>query len=321
MVEPLIDSNLWKASFTLGDWNTRASVRTSDYQYKLPPDLEKQLESRDWFPPALLPYLKHPEVKLADKAITKRLCANHLVNFLNYTTLLEHQIVNRSVELIIHDELEFTIPSRMKTAALQLYTDEGYHALFSYQLAEQVSKFYDMATQSTIHRRITKLNQLIHTTPDKQKSITWLLIGFVSETIIAKDLRDVYQKNLVCCVQEMLKDHLADEARHSRYFSEVFHYLWIQMSDEQRILSAKQLLDIILIFFETDKKWLELSLRSVQLSETTVDQVVTMMADPHAHILRAREGASTTFQALKKAGFFKRTDIRQLFSNVGLIDE
>ncbi len=320
MVEPLIDSGLWKTSFTLGDWNIRASVRTSDYQYKLPPDLEKQLESRDWFPPALLPYLRHAEVRLADKAITKRLCANHLVNFLNYTTLLEHRIVNRSVEIIVHDELEFAIPPRMKTAALQLYTDEGYHALFSYQLAEQISEFYGMATQSTMHRRIIKLNKLIDTTPDKQKSITWLLVGFVSETIIAKDLRDVYQKTLVCSVQEMLRDHLADEARHSRYFSEVFHYLWLQMSDEQRLSSARQLLDIILIFFETDQKWLELSLRSVQLSETAVEQILTMMADPHAHILRAREGAIPTFQALKKAGFFKRPEIRQLFSKMGLID-
>lgn len=321
MVEPLIDSGLWKNSFTLGDWNTRASVRASDYQYKLPPDLEKQLESRDWFPPALLPYLRHPEVRLADKAITKRLCANHLVNFLNYTTLLEHRIVNRSVEIIVHDELEFAIPSRMKTAALQLYTDEGYHALFSYQLAEQISEFYGTTTPSTMHRRIIKLNQLIDTTPDEQKSITWLLVGFVSETIIAKDLRDVYQKTLVCCVQAMLKEHLADEARHSRYFSEVFHYLWLQMSDEQRISSGRQLLDIILIFFETDQKWLEWSLRSVQLSETAVKQILTMMADPQAHILRAREGASPTFQALKKAGFFKRPKIRQLFSNMALIDE
>ncbi|MGF6397970.1 hypothetical protein ABH905_001636 [Pseudomonas frederiksbergensis] len=30
----------WARRFTLGDWNTRASVRTSEHDYLLPPDLE-----------------------------------------------------------------------------------------------------------------------------------------------------------------------------------------------------------------------------------------------------------------------------------------
>jgi hypothetical protein len=321
MVEPLIDPRTWKNRFTLGEWNTRASVRTSDHHYQLPSDLEKQLQSRDWFPPALLPYLSHPEIKSADQAITKRLCANHLVNFLHYTTLLEHRIVNRSVEIIIHDELDFPIPPRMKTAALQLYTDEGYHALFSNQLAKQIIEFYGMPDQPVTHNRITRLNNLIHSTPEKQRALTWFLVGFASETIIAKDLRDIYKDTLICSVQEMLSDHLTDEARHSRYFSEVFHYLWLQMSDELRITSAKQLLEALLIFFETDQQWLERSLRSVQLSETTVEQILVTMADPHAHILRIRSGASSTFKALKKAGFFKQPEIQNLYFKMALIDE
>ncbi|QHF47508.1 aminobenzoate oxygenase [Pseudomonas sp. S35] len=321
MIEPLIDPGIWKNRFTLGEWNTHASVRTSDHHYKLPTDIEKQLESQDWFPPALLPYLSHPEISSADPAITKRLCANHLVNFLHYTTLLEHRIVNRSVEVIIHDELEFTIPRRMKTAALQLYTDEGYHALFSNQLAEQVIDFYGMTDRPTTHRRITRLNHLIDRTPDKQRALTWFLIGFVSETIIAKDLREVCQNTLVSSVQEMLSDHLADEARHSRYFSEVFHYLWFQMSDEVRLSSARQLLEILFIFFESDKKWLERSLRSVQLSKTAVQQILITMADPQHHIFRTRSGASSTLQALKRADCFKQPEIRQMFSNRRLLDE
>ncbi|WP_460133171.1 diiron oxygenase [Pseudomonas sp. S1_E04] len=321
MVEPLIDPSMWKTHFTLGNWNTRASVRTSDHHYKLPSDLEKQLQSRNWFPPALLPYLNHPEIKLADQAITKRLCANHLVNFLHYTTLLEHRIVNRSVEVIIHDELDFPILPHMKTAALQLYTDEGYHALFSNQLAEQIIGFYGMTDQPVTHKRITRLNNLIDSVPNKQRALTWFLVGFVSETIIAKDLRDIYQNSLVCSVQDMLSDHLTDEARHSRYFSEVFHYLWLQMNDELRMSSAIQLLEILLIFFETDEQWLERSLRSVQLSEATVEQILVTMADPHAHTLRIRSGASATFQALKKAGFFKQPEIQNLFFKMALIDE
>jgi hypothetical protein len=37
----------------------------------------------------------------------------------------------------------------------------------------------------------------------------------------------------------MLRDHLADEARHSRYFAEVFHYLWLSMNSRQRMFRAE----------------------------------------------------------------------------------
>ena len=46
--------------FSLGDWNTRASVRASAHDYRLPDDVAQQLETRHWFPPTFLPYLAHP---------------------------------------------------------------------------------------------------------------------------------------------------------------------------------------------------------------------------------------------------------------------
>lgn len=102
---------------------------------------------------------------------------------------------------------------------------------------------------------------------------------------------------------------------------QINHYLWFQMSDEVRLSSARQLLEILFIFFESDQKWLERSLRSVQLSKTAVQQILITMADPQAHILRTRSGASSTFQALKRADCFKQPEILQMFSNRGLLDE
>jgi len=105
-------------------------------------DVAQQLETRHWFPPAFLPYLAHPAIEAAGRSVVHRLTANHLVHFLDYTTLLEHRIVNRAVEVIVHGELPIDVPPPMKTDALQLYTDEGYHALFSNQVAEQIAGVY-----------------------------------------------------------------------------------------------------------------------------------------------------------------------------------
>jgi hypothetical protein len=208
----------------------------------------------------------------------------------------------------------------MKTAALQLYTDEGYHALFSNSLAEQIAVFYGISPRPVIPQRITQLNTLLERTPDKHRALAWFLVGFVSETIIAKELLDVCRDDLVSSVQAMLRDHLADEARHSRYFSEVFHYLWLTLNSPQRTFAARLLLDIIRIFFEVDERWMRQSLQGAGLDETVVTQVLGELTSPQATLLRARSGAGATHQALKKAGFFDLPYNRQLFMKAGLID-
>ncbi len=72
----------WALRFTLGDWNNHASVRTSRHDYRLPEDLQLQLQTRFWFPPAFLPYLSHPAIEAAGSKIMHRLAASHLVHFL-----------------------------------------------------------------------------------------------------------------------------------------------------------------------------------------------------------------------------------------------
>ena len=324
MTEPRADDlslpDAWEQRFTLGDWNTRASVRTSEHTYQLPSDLERQLETRHWFPPAFLPYLNHPAIETAGSAITHRLSANHLVYFLDYTTLLEHRIVNRSVETIVHDELGVSIPRRMKNAALQLYTDEGYHALVSNGLAEQIAAFYGMFDRPVMPQRIIRLHALLERTPDRHKPLAWFLTGFVSETIIAKDLLDICRDALVDGVQEMLRDHLADEARHSRYFCEVFHYLWLHLNSAQRLFCAGLLPELIRVFFEVDERWLRASLRFVGLSETGCLEIIEGLSDAQTTLQRARSGASATLGALEKAGFFDLPCNRQRFIQAGLID-
>ncbi|SMQ28651.1 P-aminobenzoate N-oxygenase AurF [Pseudomonas helmanticensis] len=310
----------WALRFTLGDWNNRASVRTSQHDFLLPEDVEQQLETRHWFPPAFLPYLAHPAIQAAGAAVRHRLAANHLVHFLDYTTLLEHRIVNRAVETIIHGELPAYIPARMKNAALQLYTDEGYHALFSNRLAEQIASRYAIVDRPVMPLRISRLNSLIARTPQGNRPLAWFLLGFVSETIIARELLDACRDSLVSSVSDMLRDHLADEARHSRYFAEVFHYLWLTLNSRQRTFSAKLLLEVIGLFFEVDPRWLQQSLRGAGIAESTIKEIVDGLADAQASRQRAKTGATATLDALKNAGFFALPDNQKLFAKAGLID-
>lgn len=306
--------------FTLSDWNTRASVRTSPHDYRLPDNVQEQLETRHWFPPTFLPYLAHPAIEAAGRSMLHRLTARHLVHFLDYTTLLEHRIVNRAVETIVHEELPVAVPAPMKTAALQLYTDEGYHALFSSQVAEQIASLYAITGRPVMPGRITRMNLLIARTGQEHQPLARFLLGFVSETIIARELLDVCRDSLVSGVNDMLRDHLTDEARHSRYFTEVFHYLWLHLDPRQRTFTATTLLDILEIFFEVDEHWLKESLCGAGIANTTVMDILGTMTTAQAIRQRARSGSLATISALKKAGFFAEPQNQTLFARAGLID-
>lgn len=305
--------------YTLGDWDNKAAVRVRKDDYRLPEDLEQQLWVRDWFPPAFVPYIEHPLIKAAGRSIVQRLEANHLVYFLDYTTLLEHRVVNRSVETIVHGELDVTIPNMMKTAALQLYTDEGYHALFSNEVAEQVAAMYGIGDRQT-PRRIERLLGMIDTIHSTHRPLAWFLMGFVSETIIAKELLAITRESLVSTVYRMLRNHLEDEARHSRYFSEVFQFLWAVLAPPLRDQAARMLLEIIGLYFEPDASWLMSSLASVGFDEQSSRLIIADLLQPDAHIQRLRSGTVSTFAAMKKARFFDNEHNRQLFSQAGFID-
>lgn len=305
--------------YTLGDWDNKAAVRTRRDHYRLPDDLEQQLSIRDWFPPAFIPYVEHPLVHRAGRAVAQRLAANHLVYFLDYTTLLEHRVVNRSVETIVHGELAVPIPRQMKTAALQLYTDEGYHALFSNEVAEQIAALYGIEDRQP-PRRINRLLAMIEATSPTDRPLAWFLLGFVSETIIARELLAVTRHTLVCTVYRMLRNHLEDEARHSRYFSQVFQYLWSALDATQRDLAAGMLLRIIGFYFELDEPWLLRSLASAGFEEQSSRQIISALLQPGAHAQRVRSGAVSTFTAMSNASFFDNDHYRMVFTQAGFID-
>lgn len=311
-----------RRSYTLGDWDNRSAVRSCKSSYQLPPcdELEQELQTRDWFPAAFIPYFAEPAIQHSERSVQQRLAANHLVYFLHYTTILEHKIVNRSVETLIHGDLQIQLPETMKIAALQLYTDEGYHALFSYQLAEQVVQLYAMPASPALPKRIRLMHELLARCPEAQRPLTWFLLGFVSETIIAKELLNIAGEKLVSRVYQMFREHLEDEARHSRYFSEVFDYLWTRLSPEQQRFSAGQLIDIIFIFAAVDQDWLDASLNDAGIPQAVAGTVIHSLLQPSAETQRARSIAGATLQAMTRAGFFEHEDNRRLFAHTGLID-
>ena len=138
--------------------------------------------------------------------------------------------------------------------------------------------------------------------------------------MIAKELLDAARKTLVSTVFMMLKSHLEDEARHSRYFSEAFNHVWTHLTYEQRAICARALVEIIAIFFETDTHWLNASLSTVNLEQAAIQQIVENLQTPHNYCQRVRSGARATFVAMARSGFFDDSENLQLFIGAGFIN-
>ncbi|MEX5341512.1 diiron oxygenase [Pseudomonas sp. I2] len=202
------------------DWHQNSAVRSRPYAYLLTPQDLADTDPERWYPTSLNPVLSLSEVTKLPSSTRLNAHVAHLVHFLDYTTTLELTVVNDAVASMTLGALKQNFDAVDQRAALKLYTDEGYHALFSRQIADQLVEHFDIARHPAM--RLLLLNQYIEQTPSTYKSLAVFMIAFVSETIITRELLDLSREQLVEPVFHMLRDHLHDEARHSVFFLIVF---------------------------------------------------------------------------------------------------
>lgn len=306
--------------FQIKNWDAKSSVRGSPNRYALPQDIDIQLKTKHWFLPRALPWLSEPAIQNLSSDISHVLLARYLVFFLEYTTALEHKVVNPAVEIIAHDELGLGIPVDLKLAAFQLYTDEGYHAFVAAAVATEVSKYYGLKKYDKPIQRILRLQNLINLDPARVKLAT-LVAGFVSETSITKELLDFTSDELVGPSYHMLSDHLRDELQHSNCFSNVFHYIWFELDNSSRTFASTLMVQMIREFFRLDDTWLTQTLAEIGVPGQEAIRIQRKLQEKNMCIARARSGATGTVKALKKSGFFDHGNNLMCFIEAGLLYE
>jgi hypothetical protein len=303
------------------EWNERSSVRTKPLKYEITSQDLSALGDRRWFVPNALSYLNHPAVLALGPAASQNLEGRFLVNFMEYTALLEHQVVNRSAEAIAHGRMPVPIAESAKLGALMLYTDEAYHSYFSALVAGQVAKHLNISLGERVSPRISKLQSLVSSVEAPDEPLAQFLVGFVVETVITKEFLKFSEGVLLGPVYRVLRDHLEDEWIHGRYFSSLFCHVWAQLGDRDRSLAARLLPEIILECFTIDHRWLELALSETGLASDDIAEIVDERRSRAATRLRAARGATATIHALKRAGFFRAKANADLFQDLGLLTQ
>lgn len=296
-------------------WEIDSCVRNRPYRYHVTNEDFKSQDSKNWFPSDLLPFLKSSHISNLSSEKLKALQASYLVHFLDYTTELEHSLVNRAVENIVHNKTGVDFSKQLQDIGLKIYTDEAYHALFSAELSNQISQHFKIKRHSS--KRIKRLQNLICQSTKAHKGLAIFLVAFVSETIIAKELLDLSRYNLIDPVSHMFRDHLHDEARHSQYFSDCFVWLWESLDYDKRLLCSQLIPNILSVFSEFDEPWLQKELLAHNVPQRQVE--ILLQETQHWSLTRLKLISTNTLYSIRRTDLLKNPEFQRLFEEGGVL--
>jgi hypothetical protein len=229
-----------------------------------------------FFPATLVPYLAHPAVQGLGPDARRELTLRHLYQFLGSTTHIETRVVNRGAEAIANDRMGLGFEASIRLAAFKVYCDEGYHALYSLDLADQIASVTGVAIPDAdygglVARLEASARRLLPDVPD----LAQLLQVIVFETLITAVLKDIpSDPTVVSAVRDLMRDHARDEGRHHRFFAALFPELWTRLHAELRERVARTLPRLIRDCLSWDTGPVKDSLRAAGLDAEAAERVI-----------------------------------------------
>jgi hypothetical protein len=284
-------------------WYDRASVRQAPRRVLGPGD-----EGLLFFAPDLVPVARHPLVTGLPEPAYQEILVQHLYRYLDFTAKLEYLVVNRTVAGIAHGSVGIPLPDEMRLDALKMYCDEGYHALFSVDLAQQVRErtgIRPMLPRTPYFLRRLE-ETLVELGPDR-RALAELLFVIVSETLISASLAEMPNTDdVVPVVRETIRDHAGDEGRHHAYFVIFLRQLWAHLTPDERGWAGRLVPRLLDTFLRPDLDTLRVELGGYGLTRDDTEQVI---AEVYAADVLATHGRNASRQ------------VRRYFEEVGAFDD
>lgn len=256
---------------TFVHWEQRASVRTKPRRTVGGGDSAPLL-----FPPELVPATEHPLVRARGPAAARRILAQSLYAYLDFTVVLEQSVVLPVTSRIALGRSGLDLPRRMRSDAFKITTDEAYHAQFCHEFVEQLAEHCGIPVALPDEPQFAgrvgavrdRFDPALHPLLD-------LVFVTVSETLVSAYLSDLPgDRRLPRPVRDVVGDHAEDEGRHHAYFRAFLRYLWPQLSERERRLVGPHVPDLVEAFLEPDLGAVTLALRDAGLDEREAATVV-----------------------------------------------
>ena len=276
-----------------------------------------------FFPHRLVPYLSHEAVRDLPPERHRELAVRHLYQFLLSTAHLETRVVNRGAELIANGRSGVELPTASRLDAFKVYCDEGYHSLYSLDLAEQIGGVTGVAVPGWDYGGfVDRLGEAVTATLPEHPRLGVLLQVVVFETLITAVLHEIPSDHtVVTAVRDTVRDHAKDEGRHHHYFTGFFHELWRQLDVPTRTAVAFAMPALMRSCLLWDVEPVRSSLELAGLDHDSATAVVHDCYGGDTGDERIRAICRAGLRMCESAGVLAVPGAAERFAAHGLIDE
>jgi hypothetical protein len=296
-------------------WHERATVRQAPRRMLSDGDASEHV-----FAPELVPVASHPLVAALPPERFELVLASHLVRYLEFTAVLETLVVNRVALGVARGTIGVPLPPEMRFDAYKIYCDEAYHALFSVDLARQVTAELDVPGADAEPMFLRRLRELLERTDPALRNLVELLFVVVSETLISATLTDLpSDAGVRPAVRDVVRDHALDEGRHHAYFAAFLRHLWPALSPAERRAAGRLVPALIRCFLLPDADGVAADLRRAGLSAEQAEAVVTEVFSPEAIGDQIRATAAQTIRCFAEVGVLDEPGALEEFQRAALI--
>lgn len=299
----------------ISDWDVKSSVRTKRRRM-----LDEVEDGKVFFPESLAPCARHPLVVSQGAQSVGTFLTRRLYQYLDFTTILEQEIVNPVLLRLSRDGYGFNLPAEMRFDAYRIYCDEAYHALSAADLIRQV-KVCTSVDPLVMNRPkfANVINRVRMFVPSGMEGLVDLCAAVVSETLISGTLSGIPADSAVVhTIREAVADHAADERTHHAYFTKVLEIVWPQLGHYNQTALGPLFGYFILSFLEPDKEaYIDLLLAG-GFSQAAACQIFSD-SHPKSEVLKETgHAARCTLRLLHRVGMLECQQTRESFLGLGL---
>lgn len=297
-------------------WYEQAGIRVDPRRML---DVELQA-GRNYWPPNLAPHVTHPLVERLGTGVRQELLVRQLYQYLQFTANYELRVINRATEMIANNRSGLPLSTEARLDAYKIYTDEGYHALYSTDMIRQVERTTGIAFREyDFDRFVRYLDDLEGQAPDL-RAVVQMLVVVVFETLITGTLTQIPKDgNVVEAVRDIVTDHAEDEGRHHAFFSCFFPILWGGLSPGQRTQVGRLVPQMIVRPLEPPAAVIRASLEGAGLGRDEVVQVLAESYPRDAVMAGVRRTAKSTLRLFGNHGLYDDPEVRHAFDAAGLL--
>ncbi|MEU7577107.1 diiron oxygenase [Streptomyces sp. NPDC041068] len=299
------------------DWYERSGVRSGPHRTVSGP-LDPATR---FFPHHLVPYWDHPLVRALPDRRRHELLARHLYHYLTFTAHFETRVVNRATERIADGRTGLALPASVRLDAYRIYCDEGYHALFSLEVVEQIAEATGIPPLPyAFDPFLSQLDGIGAELLAGEPVLAQLLQVVVFETLVTSVLSEVPKDRAVLpVVREIVRDHARDEGHHHVYFSRFFERLWSDLSTPLKRRAARCLPELIVSSLTPDLRPVGAALTVAGLDQDAVREVIADSYRTPRSKAALRSTARHGVRLFRDTGVLELPGATEAFAAAGLL--